>query len=67
MNADNPSRRGAAMIDRNPLKRETSSGRGTRLRLSVASPAGPGRRRLATCGEPSHDRRSRAGIWEMSV
>jgi hypothetical protein len=41
MNADNPGRRGAAMIDRKPLKRETSSGRDTRLRLSIASPAGP--------------------------
>jgi hypothetical protein len=54
------------VIDRGPLKREACSGRGTRSRLSEASPGGPGRRTLASCGEPTHDRRSGTGIWEMS-
>jgi hypothetical protein len=67
MIADNPSKRGAAMIDRKPLKREACSGRGTRSWLSVASPAGPRRRRLAAWDEPTHDRPSRAGNWGISV
>jgi SAM-dependent methyltransferase len=66
MNADNPSRRGAAVIDRKPLKREACSSRGTRSRLSVASPAGPRRQRLASWDEPTHDRPSGAGNWGIS-
>jgi hypothetical protein len=66
MNADNPSRRRAAMIDRKPLKREACRGRGTGSRLSVASPAGPRRRRLASWDEPTHDRPSGAGNWGIS-
>ena len=34
--------------------------------LRAAPPAAPGRRRLASCGGPTHRRRSEAGIWEMS-
>ena len=61
-------RGGRGSAHRRRLKRKVkAAGRGTRLRLSVASPAGPGRRRLASCGEPMHSRRSRAGIWGMSA
>jgi hypothetical protein len=59
------------MIDREPLIRGARSGRGTRSRLSVASPAGPGPRGpsegLPSAAKPTHHRRLEAGIWEMSA
>ena len=68
MNDDNPSRRGATMIDRElPDTRPQSAGAGLRSPLQMACGAGPGCRRLASSGGPTDDRRSEAGKWGIPI
>ena len=50
------------MIDRKPLERSNNSDRKAQTTAIGSLSGSPGRRRLASCGEPSHDRRSEAGI-----
>jgi Peptidase family M23 len=55
------------MTDRDPLQRFDPSGRKPRSRLWQASRAGPGRQRLASCNDPTHDRRLEVGKWGIPV
>lgn len=55
------------MTDRDPLQRSDPSGCTPQI-ATVASLSGwPGRQRLASCNDPTHDRRWEAGKWGSPV
>jgi hypothetical protein len=63
-----PSKRGASMIDLEPLPRSDNSGRKPQNAAVGSLAARPGARmRLAASGEPPHDWRSGTGKWGIPV